>query len=1101
MKLRKILSVFIAAILVTALFAVPASADERVFNVTSVKWTQIKADEYYMTGMTAFDRNNGFIRFAPNCYAEYSINVSEASYYEISLDSRYVTEYGAHNTELYIDGASIGSVVTDILESGGMYSTHMSTKAVAYLTQGAHVIKVLHKTGLIELSRLIMQGTDAPAFCVTNITAGGAAVNDSMKVNVTDSFNIEFSCPLGSQVLAADAVIINKTDTAERIPAAVTIDGNRLIVIPEKPFDFAAQYSITVDGVTDINGRALESRYTLGFTTGTFNRIALNPITDCVSKSERVSERNEGYLMMFNNTYAAYDVDLPAGVFKVTAYVRCMQNEYIQKTELYIDDSFTGQCITPMQNHWNDHLNIDLGGKRLEAGKHTIKIVGYVDGMEVNAIYIDTVDKFAFDGAAAGENELADNAAAYRGTDKLTLRFTTPLSGVKDDDVELFDGSDNHVSKSVSVTDNILDIMLKEVLNPETLYTLRVGDIADKYNQRLGAPVLISFTTGALGETDSGSGTVTVTGHSLDNGIVSIEGTVLSSAGIPIAGRCVKAEAVSPGGVSVFSDTVKSHENGSFDLSVNLEAQEESGRFVFTVRDEYSASEQFSYLYVVESLKERLLNELLPNNTTPAEVQADFESYGYVFGIDVNTDLAGLKDKSLFYAHLTCLTADSLEEVEEEYRKYLLFESLNQTDDKTVAEAILSNEVNCKKLGFDKSVLDLLGDSIHDFYAEAAAIDIKNSQQEYNLEFFGLLNNNIARKYNKTEVYCSARDVAAYPGQGAELDIGFADVQNDVTGLAINIGSSDFSVNKDNTSFVLSADAAYTAENTDSGIKLVITAKDALSNIKSLGKLKVTAPSDIKAYSVNISGTVTYSIENKAFIETRLHDSTIVLDVVKSPSSSPRGGSSGGGGVSGFSSGGYMQKAENNTVTPKSVFEFNDLDSVGWAQKSIAALLSKKIISESEDNKFRPDAEVTREQFVKMMVMALDVFDEGAVCGLRDVQTDAWYSPYVASAVNSELIFGDDAGDFGVGKSITREDMSVIIYRALEKAGAVLGEASDEKFADDEEISDYAANAIYSLKNMRIINGVGENRFDPKGTATRAMAAKVIYKMMEETGI
>ena len=48
--------------------------------------------------------------------------------------------------------------------------------------------------------------------------------------------------------------------------------------------------------------------------------------------------------------------------------------------------------------------------------------------------------------------------------------------------------------------------------------------------------------------------------------------------------------------------------------------------------------------------------------------------------------------------------------------------------------------------------------------------------------------------------------------------------------------------------------------------------------------------------------------------------------------------------------------------------------------------------------------------------------------------------------------------------------------------------------ADGEEIADYAADAIKALFEAGIINGKGENQFEPQGSATRAEAAKIIYE-------
>ena len=51
-------------------------------------------------------------------------------------------------------------------------------------------------------------------------------------------------------------------------------------------------------------------------------------------------------------------------------------------------------------------------------------------------------------------------------------------------------------------------------------------------------------------------------------------------------------------------------------------------------------------------------------------------------------------------------------------------------------------------------------------------------------------------------------------------------------------------------------------------------------------------------------------------------------------------------------------------------------------------------------------------------------------------------------------------------------------------------------FADSGDIADYAADAVMKLYDAGIIDGVGDNIFDPNGTANRAAAAKVLYGVL-----
>ncbi|MEG2584473.1 MAG: S-layer homology domain-containing protein, partial [Oscillospiraceae bacterium] len=109
-----------------------------------------------------------------------------------------------------------------------------------------------------------------------------------------------------------------------------------------------------------------------------------------------------------------------------------------------------------------------------------------------------------------------------------------------------------------------------------------------------------------------------------------------------------------------------------------------------------------------------------------------------------------------------------------------------------------------------------------------------------------------------------------------------------------------------------------------------------------------------------------------------------------------------------------------------------------------------------------------------------------------------WCYTYIAAAVNSGIINGIEENKFGIGDTITREDMATILYRTAKKIGNErLDSEIKTKFSDHEEISDYAIDGIYAMKNLNIINGMGDGTFAPKSDATRAESAKMIFNLLE----
>lgn len=219
---------------------------------------------------------------------------------------------------------------------------------------------------------------------------------------------------------------------------------------------------------------------------------------------------------------------------------------------------------------------------------------------------------------------------------------------------------------------------------------------------------------------------------------------------------------------------------------------------------------------------------------------------------------------------------------------------------------------------------------------------------------------------------------------------------------------------------------------------------------------------------------------------------------VSSDSLNGGGSSKGGGSTVSFNSNVSSSENQNITDLPQTNGAFSDLDSVLWAKDSIEKLAELKIVSGIGDGLFAPDGLVKREEFIKMLVLALDVYDENAKCSFDDVNESDWYYTYIASALECKITLGTGNSKFGAGQYLKREDVAVILNRCIN-----VEKQRDESFlfADDNDISDYAKESVYNLYANGVINGMGDSIFAPQETCTRAMAAKLIYSsIIESTG-
>ena len=219
-------------------------------------------------------------------------------------------------------------------------------------------------------------------------------------------------------------------------------------------------------------------------------------------------------------------------------------------------------------------------------------------------------------------------------------------------------------------------------------------------------------------------------------------------------------------------------------------------------------------------------------------------------------------------------------------------------------------------------------------------------------------------------------------------------------------------------------------------------------------------------------------------------------------SSGNTGGGKGGGGA--YSSNASVTPKTNSPIgyqaepvseKPRKETAFRDMKGYEWAAESVENLRLSGVIAGRSAEKFEPGDLVLREEFCKMLVLALKVKIEPRTTTFSDVDPDAWYQPYVAAAVSSGYAKGIGEGRFGIGTAVTREDVAVMICRTID--GILEPAAAEISFYDRDEISDYAENAVAALTNAGLMKGMGNGMFCPKNNLTRAEAAVSIDRMLK----
>lgn len=293
------------------------------------------------------------------------------------------------------------------------------------------------------------------------------------------------------------------------------------------------------------------------------------------------------------------------------------------------------------------------------------------------------------------------------------------------------------------------------------------------------------------------------------------------------------------------------------------------------------------------------------------------------------------------------------------------------------------------------------------------------------------------------------------------------------------------------------------------------TVRVKLAALRGYDELYDVLPQCADALDANISKYTALSKENQLKVCSEIITSLLGKDVTKESlgqivNSAAEKYSSNGTtdgnrpGTNGGGNGGGRMPSSGTSQTPNIGFAasnepyetsiFNDLGSVLWARESIEALAKRGVINGKADKIFAPNDTVTREEFVKMVVLALNIVAEDTSCDFTDVRDDAWYREYIGRAVGSGLVNGLGNGTFGVGENISRQDIAVILWNGIKSK---TGNGSAVAFIDNNDISDYAKEAVNAMRYLKIIDGYEDNTFRPNSAATRAEAAKLLYKAVQ----
>ncbi len=172
---------------------------------------------------------------------------------------------------------------------------------------------------------------------------------------------------------------------------------------------------------------------------------------------------------------------------------------------------------------------------------------------------------------------------------------------------------------------------------------------------------------------------------------------------------------------------------------------------------------------------------------------------------------------------------------------------------------------------------------------------------------------------------------------------------------------------------------------------------------------------------------------------------------------------------------------------------FTDVPASHKNQEAIAFVQEKSIMNGYGDGSFKPNGKLNRAEAVKILISANKLSLLPAETNFSDVETSAWYSPYVATALARGLVKGYGNGLFKPGNTISRAEFLKVAI----KASGIDVPLDFNKPYPDIKTGEWFAPYFAISSQHNLLPPVRGGNIVPHQPITRAEASNIIWKLLQ----
>ena len=188
--------------------------------------------------------------------------------------------------------------------------------------------------------------------------------------------------------------------------------------------------------------------------------------------------------------------------------------------------------------------------------------------------------------------------------------------------------------------------------------------------------------------------------------------------------------------------------------------------------------------------------------------------------------------------------------------------------------------------------------------------------------------------------------------------------------------------------------------------------------------------------------------------------------------------------------------AEDPDWEEEPAMPFVDVDENEWFYDVVLYAYENGLMTGVSATEFAPNQTTTRGMIVSMLAR-LEGVTSAEDAGFADVAANDWYATAVNWAASEGIVNGFEDDTFRPNAPITREQMAAILYNYADYKGYDVSARADlSDYADAASISSWAEDVLAWANAEGLINGMTATTIDPQGATTRAQTAAMFERFL-----